>query len=331
VDGSVQSNEDRTLNPHLQEVLRHGYLWLFLLALLERIGLPLLLTPVMIAAGAVAGLGDMSLAAIILLTVVASEIGDLIWYELGRSRGASVLRILCKISLEPDSCVRKSENAFARHTTTALIYSKFLPGVGHLGAPVAGLSGMSRGRFLVVNAIGSLLWAACFALIGFIPAQKLPVAVVLAAAAGWLLLILLIALIANIIWKYIQRQRFIRSLRVSRMTVAELKNALDRGERPFIVDLRHALEFVVDPRTVPTAVRISPDELPARNAEIPRDREVVLYCTCPSEATSAKVAMDLKKIGIIRVRPLAGGLKAWQDEGYPLDEFFHEEETQAAS
>ena len=319
------------MNPHLQEVLRHGYLWLFLLALLERIGLPLLLTPVMIAAGAVAGLGDMSLAAIILLTVVASEIGDLIWYELGRSRGASVLRILCKISLEPDSCVRKSENAFARHTTTALIYSKFVPGVGHLGAPVAGLSGMSRGRFLVVNAIGSLLWAACFTLIGFIPAQKLPVAVVLAAAAGWLLLILLIALIANVIWKYIQRQRFIRSLRVSRMTVAELKNALDRGERPFIVDLRHALEFVVDPRTVPTAVRISPDELPARNAEIPRDREVVLYCTCPSEATSAKVAMDLKKIGIIRVRPLAGGLKAWQDEGYPLDAFFPEEEAQAAS
>ena len=103
----------------------------------------------------------MSLAAIILVTVVASEIGDLVWYELGRSRGASVLRILCKISLEPDSCVRKSENAFARHTTTALIYSKFLPGVGHLGAPVAGLSGMSRRRFLVVNAIGSLLWAAC--------------------------------------------------------------------------------------------------------------------------------------------------------------------------
>lgn len=324
-------NEDRSLNPHLQEVLRHGYLWLFLLALLERIGLPLLLTPVVIAAGAVAGLGDMSLAAIILLTVVASEIGDLVWYELGRRRGASVLRILCKISLEPDSCVRKSENAFARHTSTALIYSKFLPGVGHLGAPVAGLSGMSRRRFLVVNAIGSLLWAACFALIGYIPARKLPLAVVMAVGAGWLLLVLLLALIGNVIWKYIQRQRFIRSLRVSRMPVSELKDALDRGERPFIVDLRHALEFVVDPRTVPTAVRISPDELPARNAEIPRDREIVLYCTCPSEATSAKVAMDLRKIGITRVRPLAGGLKAWQDEGYPLDEFFPEEEAQAAS
>lgn len=319
------------MNPHVQEIIRHGYIWLFLLALLERIGLPLLLTPVLIAAGAVAGLGDMSLAAIILLTVVASEIGDLFWYELGRSRGVSVLRILCKISLEPDSCVRKSENAFSRHTTAALIYCKFLPGVGHLGAPVAGLSGMSRRRFLVVNAIGSLLWAACFALVGYIPARKLPIDLLLEAAAGWLLLTLLLALIANVIWKYIQRERFIRSLRVSRMTVRDLKDTLDRGERPLIVDLRHALEFVVDPRTIPTAVRISPDELPERNAEIPRDREIVLYCTCPSEATSAKVAMDLKKIGITRVRPLAGGLKAWQDEGFPMDEFFPAEETEAAS
>ncbi len=287
--------------------------------------------PVMIAAGAVAGLGDMSLTGIIVLTVIASELGDWVWYELGRSRGASVLRILCKISLEPDSCVRKSENAFALHTTTALIYSKFLPGVGHLGSPIAGLSGMSRRRFLIVNAVGSLIWAACFALVGYIPARKLPIDVMLATAAGWILLILLLTLIGNVIWKYIQRQRFIRSLRVSRMTVDELKAALDRSERPFIVDLRHALEFVVDPRTVPTAVRISPDELSERNAEIPRDREVVLYCTCPSEATSAKVAMDLKKIGITRVRPLAGGLKAWQDQGYPMDEFFPQEETNAAS
>jgi membrane protein DedA with SNARE-associated domain/rhodanese-related sulfurtransferase len=285
----------------------------------------------MVAAGAVAGLGDMSLTAIIFLTVIASEIGDWFWYELGRRRGASVLRILCKISLEPDSCVRKSENAFARHTTAALIYCKFLPGVGHLGSPVAGLSGMSRRRFLIVNAVGSLLWVACFALVGYVPARKLPIDVMLAAAAGWLLSILLIALIANVMWKYVQRQRFIRSLRVSRMTVEELKAVLDRGERPFIVDLRHALEFVVDPRTVPTAVRISPDELPARNAEIPRDREIVLYCTCPSEATSAKVAMDLKKIGITRVRPLAGGLQAWQDQGYPMDDFFPEVEAQAAS
>jgi membrane protein DedA with SNARE-associated domain/rhodanese-related sulfurtransferase len=310
------------MNPHVQEIIRHGYLWLFLVALLERIGLPLLVTPVMIAAGAVAGLGDLSLAGIILLTTVAAELGDWLWYELGRNRGSSVLRLLCRISLEPDSCVRRSEDAFGRHTTSALISSKFVPGVGRLAAPVAGLSGMTRERFLVVNGLGSLLWAVCFALVGYIPARKLPIGVLLAEVAGWVLVALVVAAIGKVVWKYVQRERFIRSLRVSRITVEDLKANLDRGERPFIVDLRHMLEFVVDPRTVPTAVRISPDELPVRNAEIPRDREIVLYCTCPSEATSAKVAMDLKKIGISKVRPLQGGLKAWQDQGYPMDDFF---------
>jgi len=115
------------------------------------------------------------------------------------------------------------------------------------------------------------------------------------------------------------------------MTVDELKAAIDRGERPFVVDLRHKLEFLVNPRTVSTAVRISPDELSLRHAEIPRDREVVLYCTCPSEATSAKVAMELKKIGITRVRPLMGGLQAWENQGYPMDDFYHEEEAKAVS
>lgn len=319
------------MNPHVQDIIRHGYLWLFLAALLERLGLPLLVTPVMVAAGAVAGIGDLSLVGVILVAVVASEIGDLVWYELGRLQGSSVLRLLCKISLEPDSCVRRSEDAFARHTTTSLLSSKFVPGVGRLAGPVAGMSGMGRGRFLLINALGSLLWAGVFALVGYIPARKLPIDVLLEETAGWLLALLLVALVANIVRKYVQRQRFIRSLRVSRMTVEELKAAIDRGERPFVVDLRHRLEFLVNPRTVSTAVRISPDELPLRHAEIPRDREVVLYCTCPSEATSAKVAMELKKIGINKVRPLMGGLQAWESQGYPMDEFYHEEEAKAAS
>ena len=319
------------MNPHVQDILRHGYLWLFLAALLERIGLPLLVMPLVIAAGAVAGLGDLSLLGIILVTVLASEIGDLIWYELGRHRGPSVLRLLCKISLEPDSCVRRSEDAFARHMTTSLISSKFVPGVGRLAGPVAGMSGMARDQFLLLNGLGSLLWALVFALVGYIPARKLPIDVLLEEAAGWFLVLLVVALAANVIWKYVQRQRFIRSLRVSRMTVDELKAAIDRGERPFVVDLRHKLEFLVNPRTVSSAVRISPDELSLRHAEIPRDREVVLYCTCPSEATSAKVAMELKKIGITRVRPLMGGLQAWENQGYPMDDFYHEDEVKALS
>ena len=267
------------VTPDVQSIVRHGYVWLFLFALLERVGLPLLMTPVMIAAGAVAGLGELSLTAIVAVTVVASEIGDILWYELGRLRGSSVLRLVCRISLEPDSCVRKSEDQFARQTTKALILSKFLPGVGHLAAPIAGLSAMPRERFLLLNALGSLIWALCFALAGYIPARKLPIDVLLEEALGWLFALLILALIGNVIYKYVQRQRFIKSLRVVRISPQDLKATLDGGEQPFVVDLRHELEFLVDPRMVPTAVRIAPDELPSRGAEIPRDRDIILYCT----------------------------------------------------
>jgi len=138
---------------------------------------------------------------------------------------------------------------------------------------------MSRRRFLVVNALGSLIWAICFALIGYIPAKKLPIDVLLEEAAGWLFGLLLLALIGNVIYKYVQRQRFIKSLRIVRVSPQDLKGLIDKGQQPFVVDLRHELEFLVDPRTVPTAVRIAPDELPARGAEIPRDRDIILYCT----------------------------------------------------
>src|ERR1700757_3745397 len=183
------------MNAHVQDILRHGYLWLFLAALLERIGLPLLVTPLVIAAGAVAGLGDLSLLGIILATVLASEIGDLVWYELGRNRGPSVLRLLCKISLEPDSCVRRSEDAFARHVTSSLISSKFVPGVGRLAGPLAGMSGMPGGRVFLLNGLGSLLWTVVFALVGYLPARKLPMDVLLEQAAGWFLVLLVIALV----------------------------------------------------------------------------------------------------------------------------------------
>jgi rhodanese-related sulfurtransferase len=263
--------------------------------------------------------------------VIAAQLGDAVWYELGRLRGSSVLRLVCRITLEPDSCVRKSEDRFARHTVKALFYSKFLPGLGRVVAPIAGMSKMPRNRFLCLNAAGSLLWAATFALMGYIPAKKLPIDLLLEEAAGTIVALLGVALVVNVLYKFWQRRKFIASLRVVRLTPQELKTSMDGGEVPFIVDLRHELEFLVDPRTIPTAVRIGPGELPSRKAEIPRDRDIVLYCTCPSEATSAKVAMQLKEMGITRVRPLMGGLKGWEDAGFAVAEFFPQEEEKVAS
>jgi rhodanese-related sulfurtransferase len=90
-------------------------------------------------------------------------------------------------------------------------------------------------------------------------------------------------------------------------------------EPPFIIDLRHPLDVLTDPEVLPGALRIGPDELKLHREEIPLDREIVLYCTCPSEETSAKVAMELRRLGVNRVRPLRGGLQGWKDAGYPLE------------
>ena len=112
----------------------------------------------------------------------------------------------------------------------------------------------------------------------------------------------------------------------NRLEPVELKSMLDAAAEngttaPFIVDLRHPLDYLPDPRVLPGALRIGPNELQSHSEIIPRDRDVVLYCTCPSEETSAKVAMQLHKLGIYRVRPLRGGFDGWKQAGYPLVDY----------
>jgi rhodanese-related sulfurtransferase len=118
------------------------------------------------------------------------------------------------------------------------------------------------------------------------------------------------------IWR---RRVILKELAAARLEPEDLKRQLDEGEQVFIVDLRHPLELLPDPYTLPGALHFSPDSLAARHHEIPRDRDIVLFCTCPSEATAAKTAMALHKLGIERVRPLRGGYEEWKRLGYPLE------------
>ncbi len=111
--------------------------------------------------------------------------------------------------------------------------------------------------------------------------------------------------------------------RLRSITPEELRRALEAGEPIAVVDLRHPLDFLPDPRVIPGALRINPEEIATRHQEIPRDRDVVLYCTCPSESTSRDVAALLTARGITRVRPLAGGFQGWRLRGYPLVELQH--------
>jgi membrane protein DedA with SNARE-associated domain/rhodanese-related sulfurtransferase len=302
-------------------LLVYGYLLIFAWVLVEQLGLPLPSVPVLLAAGALSAQKQISFPLALGVAVAASITADSIWFFIGRTHGRRVLNLLCKLSLEPTTCVRRTQDSFGRRRGTMLLFAKFVPGLSTLAPPVAGENGMSFGLFLLYDGIGSIFWVGaamvCGRFFGDLLKRNPGLLDWVGRFSGALLIL---GVIAFFIGRLVRRRMVLKSLVASRLEPEELKRQLDAGEEVYIVDLRHPLELVPDPFKLPGAVHFSPDTLTARQSEIPRDRDVVLYCTCPSEATAAKTAMQLHKLGIERVRPLRGGLDEWKRLGYPMDE-----------
>ena len=304
----------------LSFTVQHGYAILFAWILLDQLGLPVPAIPALLGAGALARSGELDLAGVILVATAACLPADLLWYEIGRRRGAAVLRFLCRISLEPDSCVRSTESIFARHGARALVGAKFVPGFQTVAPPLAGLLRMGLPRFVAFDAAGALAWSAAFVLVGYLLRDQLePVARLAVQLGGGLAALLGGGLGLFVLAKFVQRQRFLRSIEISRIGPRELERRLAAGEPIEVIDLRHAIDLEADPRMLPGARRISAEELEQGHADdLPRDRDVVLYCRCPNEASSARVALLLRRRGVTRARPLEGGLDAWIELGLPV-------------
>ena len=264
----------------LQFLLRHGYIVLFLSVLAEQLGVPLPSAPFLIAAGALAHSGQLSFLATVLIGCAAALTADLVWFEIGRLRGMRVLQFLCRISLEPDYCVRRTENTFSKNGGKTLVVGKFIPGVSLLAVPMAGVYGLSLWRFLVFDGLGTLLWIVAFELLGYVFSNQLEDVAAYASRFGGLLSgVLVAAFVGYIGFKYAQRRRFLLSLRVARITPEELKAQLDSGGDLVIVDLRHELEDEAEPRTLPGALRLPAERLEERGVELPRGKTLVLYCS----------------------------------------------------
>jgi membrane protein DedA with SNARE-associated domain len=264
----------------LDFLLRHGYVVLLGWVFAEQIGLPVPSLPLLLAAGALAGTHHLSFWFSLFLSVVAAVTADSIWYALGRVKGIKVLQLLCKISLEPDSCVRRTEGVFSRQGARSLLVAKFLPGLSTVAPPLAGIFHMRLRRFLLFDGGGSILWAGTFLGLGYVFSGEIErIAERALSLGGWLMVLLVGGLVSYISYKFIARQRFMRQLRIGRITVEELKTKIDAGEQLVIVDLRHALDFEADPETIPGAFRMDAKELEEKDNRLPRDREVILYCT----------------------------------------------------
>lgn len=282
--------------------------------------MPLPADPLLLIMGALIGSHLYGFWASLVLAATAALIADAVWFELGRTRGRSVLGLLCKFSLEPDTCVRKTESLFARRGASALLFAKFVPGMGVVAMSLSGMIRMRRSRFLLFDAGGAFLWALSYLLAGFIFHRQVDAIIVgiglLGRRAGVVVAILIGAYLA---YKYFQRWRFLRQVRINRISPEALGSMLANGQAVTVVDLRHPAEVEREGAKIAGALLIRPDELRSRSAEIPRNQEVILYCTCPNEATSARVALQLRKAGIRRVRPLSGGFEAWREGGYPVE------------
>jgi membrane protein DedA with SNARE-associated domain len=261
----------------MEFLLRHGYPLLFAMVLAEQLGAPIPAMPFLLAMGALIGNGKYTWAGAIFLSMAASMAADGAWYGLGRVKGSPVLKWLCRISLEPDSCVSTTRYWFKRLGGWALVIAKFVPGLSTVSPPMAGLARMPWWKFLAADGLGGFIWAGLFLYLGHIFRTQLEdVAAYAARLGGWLITILVAAASLWILWKYYQRRKFIKSLRVARIKPEDLKLALNEV---FILDLRTAEEYANDGAKIPGAVWFDRKELEEKHLEIPRDRDIILYCT----------------------------------------------------
>ena len=264
----------------LEFLITHGHAVVFVWVLAAQAGVPVPAVPLLVTAGALAGAGSLDLPALFALSVTASLLGDGVWYALGRRYGHRVLGLLCRISLEPDSCVRRTTEAFALRGSATLVLGKFVPGLATVAPPLAGLVRMPVARFLCLSTVGAALWTAAWLLPGYLLHDQLERLVEGAATTGtWVLTLFVLLVVGWVGAHWWRRRSFLRELRTQRIEPHALHRMQNDGEPVFVVDLRHAADADADPHAIPGALRLDAATVADRHGEIPRDRDIVLYCT----------------------------------------------------
>lgn len=298
---------------------QHGLLLIFLNVLLCESGLPLPAYPTLMTAAALATQSRSQIPALILAGIAGCFIPDLALYWSGGRYGRRILGLLCKVSLSPDICVRQTETAFAKLGPWSLPFAKFLPGLSSLSIAMAGITRMPLAAFLLLNGIGAFFYVGVPVALGLIFRQQIAGLLATLAQVGvWGVVIVLAALACYLLARWWRRRAFIRRLRMARITVGELRRLMDESPRPLILDVRSKDARAQD-GIIPGALSAHPTEIDPVVMAYAREREIVVYCACPNEATAATAAMHLKRAGFKQIRPLLGGITAWTAAGYPVE------------
>ncbi len=290
----------------------YGLLVVFVSVFLDQGGIPVPAYPPIIVTAALAVDHGQSVWPIVLVAAGAAVMADWLWYIGGRRLGAKLLRLMCRLSLSPDSCVLMTRGIYGRWGAPSLIVAKFVPGFAAVATTLAGETGTRPGRFLLYDSIGALLWAGLAVALGAVFHEAVnSVLEQLEELGRYALPVLAGAIVAFVLWKLWRRQRFLHQLRMARITPSELRELIDGGTSPLILDVRPEPQRAVT-GWIPGAVFV---RTLGETALTPSD-EVIVYCDCPNEASAAVLARALNKRGFRRVRPLAGGFQAWKDDGH---------------
>ncbi|MFT4720746.1 MAG: membrane protein DedA with SNARE-associated domain [Candidatus Azotimanducaceae bacterium] len=261
-------------------LIEHGYTVLFVWVALDQAGLPLPAVPLLLAAGALAGMGELNLSLVLLTCVLAAVPIDALWFWLGQRRGSRVLHLLCILSIEPDFCVRNTEEQFRKLGPLALVIAKFLPGLNILAPPMAGLTGMSAAVFLLLDTLGAIMYTLVFVGVGWFFHTELEMIAMRVAELGVLAGIIAAVLVTVYFgWKLLNRRIFLQSLNMRRLTPEALHDRLQGGDGVHIIDLRHDFDFNALPHLLPGAVRVAMESIDLHIPSIPPDRDIILCCT----------------------------------------------------
>jgi membrane protein DedA with SNARE-associated domain len=259
---------------------QHGLTLVFVNVLITQAGVPIPSVPMLIIAGAFVGQGDMALLPLLLVSVIASLIGDSAWYIAGRRYGHGILRTLCRVAVEPDSCVKQTENIFDRWGAPSLMLAKYVPGFSTIAPPLAGTMRLGFPAFLGYSAVAALLWAGLPIAAGALFHTQVDLALEWLEDMGiGVIAFILAAVLLYASVKALQRYLLIRLLRMVRIRADELRELLKQESRPLVLDVRSPIARKLDPRRLPGAIAVDIEAPQATLIEVPPDRDVIVYCS----------------------------------------------------
>jgi membrane protein DedA with SNARE-associated domain/rhodanese-related sulfurtransferase len=302
-------------------IAHHGYSILFCVVLAESIGLPIPAAVALLVAGGASAKGPLSPGHALAMAYSATLIGDNLLFLLGRYTGWWLLGTLCRLSLNPEACIMQSADKFYKRGRVIIVFAKFLPGLSTMSAPLAGSMGMPHWQFLSLDFAGTSLYVLTYFGVGYLFRDFLASIMrgysLAGSFASWAIGLLLAGWIANRIRLWLRTRGESPVPKLTPQEVASRDNVV-------IYDVRSHGYYDQGTMRIRGSKRLEPNALSEQWKQLPRDREIVVYCTCLREATAVQVARDLAERGIPSA-VIEGGLSAWKKallpmEPVPLDE-----------